>query len=100
MQRVTVVDENLDWISSHHAVLQGTVLGLLLFNLYVNDLKLKLCEINQYADNTVLLTSHSDLDDCKKSPEYLIEDILHSLTSLHSQNYSMLLLRRKNFPQS
>ena len=67
MQRVVVNDETSDWIQLHHGVPQGTILGPLLFNLYLNDLELKTCEIIQYADDTVLLTSHCDLDVCKKS---------------------------------
>ena len=76
MQKVTVKDNILDWIQSHYGVPQSRVLGLLLFNRYVNDLKPKTFEINQYADNTVLLTSYCDLDVCEKSPEYSIEDTL------------------------
>ena len=59
-----------------------TVLGPILFNLYVNDLELKTCEIIQYADNTVLLTSHCDLESCKKSLHHSIEVILDFFTSL------------------
>ena len=42
---------------------QGSVLGLLLFNVFMNDLFFKLCDccsIYNYADDNTISTSHSD----------------------------------------
>ena len=53
---------------------QRTVLGpLFLFNLYVNDLKFLPCETKQFADDTVLLSSHDELLKLKDELEKAIE---------------------------
>ena len=97
-------DKTSDWIQLNHGVPQGTVLGPLLFNLYGNDLELKTCEIIQYADDTVLLTSHYDLDVRKKSLEHSIEDILDYFTSLapkiNADKTEFIVFGKENQPQS
>ena len=82
MLRVFMNVETSDWIQLHHKVRHGTVLGLLLINLYVNYIELKTCEIIQYDDDTVLLTSHCELEFCKKPLERSIEVILDHFKSL------------------
>ena len=52
-----------DWLKLEQGVPQGTVLGPLLFNLYVNDMIEildKTCTLEQYADDTTLLSFHSN----------------------------------------
>ena len=54
-----------DWIELKQGVPQGTILGPLLFNLYVNDLNGQITEdarIIQYADDCLLFCSHQDPD--------------------------------------
>ena len=55
----------VDWIELKQGVPQGTILGPLLFNLYVNDLTGQITEdarIIQYADDCLLFCSHQDPD--------------------------------------
>ena len=66
---------------------QGTVLCPLLFNLYVNDLSNFLsCETIQYADDTVLLSSHDEVLKCKDELEKAIEKCIQFL-KLHHRVY-------------
>ena len=104
MQKVVVNDETSDWIQLDHGVPQGRVLATLLFNLYVNDLELRTCEIIQHADDTVLLTSQYDPDICKKSLEHSIEEALDYFTSLalklNADKTEFIVFGKKNQPQS
>ena len=55
---------NSDWTQLYQGVPQGTVLGPLLFNIYVNDMQqsvMENCNLIQYADDTMILSSHDDL---------------------------------------
>ena len=91
---------NSDWIQLHRGVPQVTVPGPLLFNLYVNDLELKTCEIIQYADDTVILTSYCDHDICKKSLEHSKEVKLDYFTSLELElNAEIIVFGKKNRPR-
>ena len=52
-----------DWINLKRGVPQGNILGLMLFNIYVNDLAKILekdCTVVQYADDTFLFKSDTD----------------------------------------
>ena len=63
---------------------QGTVLGPLLFDLYVNDLSNFLsCETIQYADDTVLLSSHDEILKCKDELERAIEKCIQFFNLHH-----------------
>ena len=63
---------------------QGTVLGPLLFNLYVNDLSNFLsCETIQYADDTVLLSSHGEVLKSKDELQKAIEKFIQFLKLHH-----------------
>ena len=62
-QKVVFSGNESDWILLKRGVPQGTVLGPILFNIYVNDLHRAIdndiCQVIQYADDTFLYSSHT-----------------------------------------
>lgn len=82
-QIVRINDTNSDLLPLKYGVPQGSILGPLLFNFYINDLaQLSLhSKIFQYADDTaVLLVSESYMDGIK----LMQEDISKLITWFHS----------------
>ena len=64
MQRVSVNDTYSDWTSVSRGVPQGSILGPLLFLVFMNDLPsvVTSCTINLYADDTTIYYANKDPD--------------------------------------
>ena len=67
-QRVRVGEANSMWSAMKRGVPQGSILGPLLFILYVNDLPhaAKQCHVRQYADDTSLAHVSSDVRELER----------------------------------
>ena len=66
-QRVVINGESSKWHPVISGVPQGTVLGPLLFLIYINDIVEDLqCNIRLFADDAILYTTVSSVQDCSK----------------------------------
>ena len=64
-QKIVLQNTSSDWIDLYQGVPQGTILGPLLFNIYVNSMQSAIqepCELFQYADDTLLFVSNGCLN--------------------------------------
>ena len=92
-QKIIVNNTESDWVASEQGVPQDTVLGPLIFNLYINDLKQidKTCKIVQYADDTLLFCENNDPQTTLKALEANC-----SLLSIYFLEHSLQLNAKKN----
>ena len=87
-QKVMLNNCKSDWIEIHQGVPQGTILGPLLFNIYVNRMKefiTEKCELIQYADDTMIFSANTNEKEALKNLEENIKKIknffeIHRLT--------------------
>ena len=71
-QRVKIGDSRSDWVSLSKGVPQGSILGPLLFNVFMNDLFMFIekCDLYNYADDDFLSRIASNTDEAIESLEH------------------------------
>ena len=83
-QKVILNTCKSDWIELYQGVPQGTVLGPLLFNIYVNDMSKAIsndCQLLQYADDTMTYASHKDENQAIQCLENDVNHLVHFFES-------------------
>ena len=93
-QRVCLQGSSSDWGVIHVGVPQGSILGLLLFSIYVNDLPsvVKTCDFNLYADDMEMHCSNVNLS----CAEHDLQDDLNSVYSWLCINLLSLNVPKSN----
>ena len=84
-QRVKVNGVFSDWLPVYYGVPQGSVLGPLLFNVFINDLNfsVQLSSLRLYADDTTAYASNTDIS----ALELSLNKDLENLSSWFAANY-------------
>ena len=75
-QCVKINDVYSEWLETNHGVPQGTVLGPLVFLLYINDFREKVegnFDIIQFADDTCFHFSRNNVSELEKSVSEILE---------------------------
>ena len=87
-QRVKLGSARSEWSVLHKGVPHGSVLGPLLFNVFMIDFFFKLCDrcsLYNYADGNTISISHSDTDELKRQLQVCTETAIQWLESNQMQ---------------
>ena len=101
-QRVKVDNSFSDWYELNLGVPQGSVLGPLFFNIYLNDLLwfMKDCEVCNFADDTTIFVCDKDLDvmryKLEKSADIAIEWFRTNYFKLNTDKCKLIVGCRKS----
>ena len=76
-QRTKFNDKVSEYVNVDLGVPQGSILGALLFIIYINDIVnvLKKCKITLYADDTLIYIQGEDIETCKRELENEIKNV-------------------------
>ena len=104
-QFVSILGFDSDVKTIQHGVPQGSVLGPLLFLVYINDLctAMRYCKIFHFADDTNLLNTNNSLLQIQKQVnrdlKILYDWMLANMISLNKDKTEMILFHKKGTPR-
>ena len=93
-QRVKIAGEYSSWNYISRGIAQGSILGPLIFNIFINDLLfiVKRCKLSSYADDTQIFFAHHDYRE--------VENAINSDLELVDKWYDENGLKRNQFKVS
>ena len=101
-QRVKISASRSDWVQMTKGIPQGSILGPMLFNIFINDLIYvvnDVCPLYNYADDNTLAFSHSDMDILRTKLEEGSSIALHWFDENHMKanisKFQSIILRPK-----
>ena len=94
-QYVSINGFDSDLTTINCGVPQGSVLGPLLFLLYINDLNqaIKFCKVHHFADDTNLLCLSNSI---KKLNKLVNADLKHLVNWLNANKISLIVKKTRN----
>ena len=92
-QRVKISDAKSDWLNIEKGVPQGSILGPLLFNIFINDIFFIDNDVTMYnyADDNCIAYAHKDIETIKSVLERDIKKMLDWFKNTVETPYSTII---------